>query len=211
MYTLIGSLKTRAFRVAWMLNELGVPFDLDPVRPRDAAASALNPSGKVPVLIDGPHAIIDSVAICQYLADKHAQFTFRAGTIERAWQDSFTQFAVDDLESPVWTHAKHTFVLPAELRVDAVKAACRYDFDRAVETLAKRLGEKTYVMGDAFTVPDLLIAHCLNWADEQASRSGMSQSEITWNAFCHDRLKSRPSMLLRSTPRHWGDLVMDRK
>lgn len=62
MYKVIGSLETRAFRVAWMLNELGQPFTLDPVPPRDASISTLNPSGKVPVLLDGDNAIIDSVA-----------------------------------------------------------------------------------------------------------------------------------------------------
>ena len=58
----------------------------------------LNPRGRVPVLKDGEHDIIDSVAICQYLADKHGKLTFAAGTIQRAHQDSFTQFAVDDVE-----------------------------------------------------------------------------------------------------------------
>ena len=71
MYALIGTLKTRAFRVAWMLNELGQAFDLDPAPPRDPKLAAINPSLKVPVLKDGDDYIIDSVAICQYLADKH--------------------------------------------------------------------------------------------------------------------------------------------
>lgn len=164
MYKVIGSLKTRAFRVAWMLNELGQPFTIDPVPPRDASISPINPSGKVPILLDGNDAVIDSVAICQYLADKHVQCTFPSGTIERAHQDSFTQFAIDDVESPLWTVSKHKFLLPEALRVPAVKEACHYDFDRAIEALAKRLGSKNYVMGDIFTVPDLLLGHCGGWA-----------------------------------------------
>ncbi len=64
-------------------------------------------------------AVFDSVAICQFLADRHGHLTFKAGTIERAHQDSFTQFAVDDIESALWTAAKHTFVLPEEYRVPA--------------------------------------------------------------------------------------------
>lgn len=132
MYKLIGSPKTRAFRVLWMLNELGLDYQLDPLPPRDASLTAINPSGKVPVPIDGPDAIIDSVAICQYLADKHGRFTFPAGTVKRAHQDSFTQFAMDDVESALWTAAKHTFVLPKELRVEDVKKACRYEFVRAM-------------------------------------------------------------------------------
>ena len=58
---------------------------------------AINPSLKVPILKDGDDYVIDSVAICQYLADKHTALTFPAGTIARAHQDSFTQFAVDDV------------------------------------------------------------------------------------------------------------------
>ena len=57
----------------------------------------------------------------QYLADKHGKMTFKPGTIDRAHQDSFTQFAVDDVESPLWFAAKHSFALPEEYRVADVK------------------------------------------------------------------------------------------
>jgi glutathione S-transferase len=164
MYTVIGAPTTRAFRVVCMLEELGEPYTLDPKRPHDPAVVAINPSGKVPVLIDGGVPILDSVAICQYLADKHGKFTFKAGTIERAQQDSFTQFSVDDVEGPLWVAAKHSFALPEEYRVKEVKRACEFDFRRAVATLSKRLGSRPYVMGENFTVPDLLLGHCLIWA-----------------------------------------------
>ena len=164
MYTVIGAPRTRAIRVIWMLEELGQAYTVDPAKPRDAAVSAINPSGKVPVLMDGNDAIIDSVAIVQYLADKHQMLTHKAGTIARAHQDSFTQFCVDDVESCLWTAAKHTFVLPAELRVEGAKTASQFLFDRAMGHFAQRLGDNAYVMGDTFTVPDLLIGHCAGWA-----------------------------------------------
>ncbi|NOT71171.1 MAG: glutathione S-transferase family protein [Hyphomicrobium sp.] len=164
MYKLIGSPKTRAFRVMWMLHELGEAFELDPTPPRDPKLAAINPSLKVPVLQDGSDYVIDSVAICQYLADKHGRLTFKAGTIDRAHQDSFTQFAVDDVESCIWVAAKHTFALPEEYRVPDVKRACQFDFDRAMKSLSARLGDKQFVMGDTFTVPDLLLGHTIGWA-----------------------------------------------
>lgn len=164
MYTVIGTPQTRALRVIWMLEELGEAYTLDRRPPRDPAVLAINPSGKVPVLIDDGVAIFDSVAICQYLADKHGQLTFKAPSIERAHQDSFTQFAVDEFEGPLWVAAKHTFVLPEEYRVVDVKRACRFDFDRAVGVFSRRLGGNDYVMGESFTVPDLILAHCLGWA-----------------------------------------------
>lgn len=164
MYTVIGSPKTRAFRVMWMLEELGEPYEIDPTPPRDKKLEAINPSLKVPILKDGGDYIIDSVAICQYLADKHHKMTFPAGTIDRAHQDSFTQFAADDVESGLWQAAKHTFALPAEYRVEDAKRAARFDFDRAMKALSVRLDDKTYVMGEVFTVPDLLLGHCAGWA-----------------------------------------------
>jgi glutathione S-transferase len=164
MYKVIGTPKTRAIRVIWMLKELGEPYEVDPLPPRDARLSAINPSLKVPILKDGDDYVIDSVAICQYLADKHGKLTHKAGTIARAHQDSFTQFAVDDVELPLWVAAKHTFALPEEYRVPDVKRACRFDFDRAMGALSVRLGRNAYVMGDTFTVPDLLLGHLGGWA-----------------------------------------------
>lgn len=190
MYKIIGSLKTRAFRVAWMLNEIGQSFTVDPMPPRDASITPLNPSGKVPILLDGNDAIINSVAICQYLADKHGQCTFPPGTIERAHQDSFTQFATDDVESSLWTVSKHKFVLPEALRVPAVTEACRYDFDRAIQSLAKRLGSKSYVMGERFTVPDLLLGHCGGWAES----IGWTVNDATVADY-FSRVRARPAFI----------------
>lgn len=164
VYKLFGRPQSRAFRVMWMLHELGEPYELDPVPPRDPKALALNPSGKIPILVVDGVPITDSVAICTYLADKHQRLTHAAGTIARAHQDSFTQFAVDDIESSLWTAAKHTFALPPEYRIKDVLRACRYDFDRGIAALAERLGDKVYVTGDEFTVPDLILGHCGGWA-----------------------------------------------
>jgi glutathione S-transferase len=189
MYTVIGAPKTRAYRVIWMLEELGQPYAVNPVRPHDAALAAITPSGKVPILQDGTDYVTDSVAICQYLADKHGDLTFPAGTIARAHQDSFTQFAVDDLESCLWTAAKHTFVLPEALRVDAVKPACKHGFERGLDMLGQRLGGKTYVMGETFTVPDLLIGHCLGWGRSM----GWTIPDGAVSAYSA-RLRDRPAM-----------------
>ena len=164
MYTLVGSPKTRAFRVLWMLEELGVEYKVEGVGPRSPEVMALNPSGKLPVLKDDDEIVIDSTAIIQYLADKHNQFTFAAGTIERAKQDSFTCFALDDLDGILWIAAKHSFIFPEEMRASGVKSAAKIDFANSLETLEKRLGDNEYIMGDTFTVPDIIITHCYGWA-----------------------------------------------
>lgn len=163
MYKLIGSAKSRAFRVMWMLEELGEAYEQDSVAPRSPEALAVNPSAKVPVFMDGDDVIIDSVAICQYLADKHGRFTHTAGTLERAKQDSFTHLALDELDGALWWAAKNSFVLPEDLRSDKAAAACEYDFMRGLGHLEARLGDNQFVMGDEFMVPDLIIGHCMGW------------------------------------------------
>lgn len=164
MYTLIGSPKTRAFRVLWMLEELGLEYELRPEPPQSEGILTYNPSGKVPAFLAGGSTLLDSVAIIQFLADNHGKFTLPAGTIERAQQDSFTQFAVDELEGPCWNFAKHSFILPKELRTPDAKPAFRYDFEKSLAVFEKRLGDHQYVMGDDFTVPDLVIGHIAGWA-----------------------------------------------
>ncbi|MEO1207409.1 MAG: glutathione S-transferase family protein [Pseudomonadota bacterium] len=189
MYKVIGFPKTRAFRVIWMLEELGEAYEINPVAPRSDEARKFNPSGKVPVLVDGEDMISDSVAICQYLADKHGELTYAAGTIARAKQDSWTQFVVDDLESTLWFNAKNTFILPERLRSDTAKAACKYDFDRTMKVLEARLGSQTYVMGDDFTVPDVVLGHCASWAEDGA-KWNLPDGAVKDYA---DRVRARPA------------------
>lgn len=147
-----------------MLEELGVDYEVDPAGPHSETMLAANPSGKVPALLTDGEVIIDSTAICQFLTDRHGKFTFPAGSIQRAQQDSWTQFALDDVDSVLWFNAKNTFVLPEELRSETARKACRYEFDKAMNVMETRLGDKTYVMGDNFTMPDLLLGHCAGWA-----------------------------------------------
>ncbi|MBB5516935.1 glutathione S-transferase [Rubricella aquisinus] len=163
-YTLIGHPQSRAMRAMWMLEEAGQSYDLIPAKPASDEAKAHNPSGKVPALkVDG-QLITDSVAIVQFLADRHGVGTAKAGTVARGQQDALTQFVVEEIDGALWTASKHKFVLPEALRVPQVKETARVEFDRAIARLSAYLGEQDYLMGDAFCVPDLIASHCLGWA-----------------------------------------------
>jgi len=164
MYQVIGSPRTRSMRVYWALEEMGLDYEINTTPPRTEEVRAHNPSGKVPCLIVDGEAIIDSVAIVQFLADKHSQLTFPAGTVKRAQQDSFTQFCCDEVDGSLWMAAKNSFIHPEDMRVPAIKPTAKYEFANAMTTLETRLGDNEFVMGDTFTVPDLLLGHCANWA-----------------------------------------------
>ena len=164
MYTVIGTVKSRALRVLWMLEELGEPFEHVAAPPRSAGVTAFNPAGKVPVLIEDGIPITDSTAIIQYLADKHNRLTFAAGTVDRARQDSLTQFLLDEFDSALWMAARHSFILPEELRQTAIKDSLKWEFARSQKTLVHRMGEGPFLMGPEMTVPDIILTHCGNWA-----------------------------------------------
>jgi glutathione S-transferase len=73
---LLGPSFTRAFRCLWMLEELGVKYEIDElVRPQSRRARQYSGAGKVPILLhyaetaDPPLVLTESLAINTYLGD----------------------------------------------------------------------------------------------------------------------------------------------
>ncbi len=164
MYQLIGTPRSRAMRVIWALEELEQPYAVTAL-PLGPAARAHHPEGKVPILETEAGAITDSVAIMTFLADRHGGLGFRAGSLERARQDAHTMFLVDALDQVLWTHSQHAYVLPEALRApDAVAPATAYELGRGFERLVARVGDGPYLMGETFSVPDIVAGHCGGWA-----------------------------------------------
>jgi glutathione S-transferase len=188
MYTVIGTVKSRALRVLWMLEELGLPYEHVPAGPRSEDARRHNPSGKIPALLVDGQAVTDSVAIMTYLADRHGALTFPAGTLDRARQDGFTHLINDEFDAVLWMAGRHSFVLPEEMRLPAIKDSLRWEYDRAQSRLGGTLGDKPFLMGETVTVPDLLLAHCMRWAT--AANFPVTDARIMAH---RDRMLARPA------------------
>ena len=163
MYKVIGTQKSRGFRVMWMLEELGQPYDYVPCGARSEEALKYNPLGKIPALVDGDEVLTDSVAIMAYLGDKHGALTAPAGTPARARQDAMTLWLIDEFDAILWTYAKNAFVFPEEARTPEIKDKLKAEFSRSAQSLSARL-DGPFLMGDEMTVPDILAVHCLNWS-----------------------------------------------
>ncbi len=75
MITLYHCDAARSFRPLWMLEELGLSYDLKmlPFPPRVLAKDylAINPLGTIPFLIDGETRMTESSGICHYLGTKY--------------------------------------------------------------------------------------------------------------------------------------------
>lgn len=188
MLKLIGYTRSRAFRVLWALEELGLEYSHDPSRPRTDDVRALNPSGKIPVLIDGAAVLTESTAILAYLADRYGGLTFPPGSTERARQDAASFTLLDELDAPLWALFKHRFLLPEDLRTDAIKPSAIWEIQRTEKDFARRVGAGPFVMGDTFTIPDILAGHLGDWAD----RAGFGSDDPDWRTYL-DRLRARPA------------------
>lgn len=190
MYTVIGGVGSRAFRVLWMLEELEQPYTHIPAKPRSDEVTVHYPAGKIPVLIVDDTALTNSAAIITYLADRHGQLTFPAGTLDRARQDGHTHFVLDEMDSILWTAARHSFVLPEEHRVPGIKESLKWEYARSLDRLEARLGDGPFLMGDTMTIADILAAHCSRWAE---NAKFPNPSERLQGYF--DALRNRPACL----------------
>ncbi len=188
MYTVIGTVTSRTARVLWLLEELGLPYDHLPARPRSEGVTAVNPAGKVPILVVDGTPITDSTAILTYLADRHGAFTHPAGTLDRARQDSLTQFLLDEFDAALWVAARHSFILPEELRMPAIKSSLMWEFERSQRVLVARMGSGPFLMGETMTVPDIILGHCGAWA--VAAKFPITEPAL---ADCLARLQARPA------------------
>ena len=164
MYKVVGSRASRVFRVLWMLEEIGAPYTHIPASARSDEVKAINPSGKIPVLVIDDVTITDSVAIMTYLGDVYGVLTHSPGTLDRARQDALTLQILDEIDSALWIAARHSFILPVDKRIPEIKPAMKLDYAQNLARLSEQF-EGPFLMGDRLTIPDILLTHCLRWAE----------------------------------------------
>lgn len=188
MYQVIGTARSRALRVIWLLEELGQPYDHVAENPQSEGVIALNAAGKIPILIVDGTPVTDSTAILTFLSDRHGDLTHAPGTLPRARQDSLTQFLLDEFDAALWLAARHSFMLPEDLRVAAIKNTLRWEFERSQKTLLARMGEGEFVMGDRMTISDIILTDCLTWA--LRAKFPITEHRLTQYL---DRMRARPA------------------
>jgi glutathione S-transferase len=94
-----------------LLEEIGAPYELELVdRNQNAHHSPeylrLNPSGRIPVLIDGDLVLFETAAICLHLADRHpdANLAPAFGTPERATFYKWLMYLATTLQPELLTY-----------------------------------------------------------------------------------------------------------
>jgi glutathione S-transferase len=187
--------RSRSTRCHWMLAELGLEYeavtiDLSRGEQRRPEFLAINPYGKIPVLVDGDAVVTESAAICTWLAERYPgkMLIPPEGTVDRAHYYQWTFFCMTELEPYSWAVRKHTLIYPKEKRsADAVRLA-KGEYVANVACLAGQIGNDGCVLGPSFTAADIIIGYNLLWADSLDLLKGYN-SLLAYL----ERLKQRPA------------------
>ncbi len=172
MIKLYGAPPTRALRVIWLLNELGLEYELVPIDLLEGEAEtpdflALNPAAKVPVLVDGSLLLTESSAIQIYLAEKHPEAGLIPETVEdRAQMYRWIFFLATEIEQPLWRIARHTFLYPEDKRLPQDVELATQECVAMVAVLERHMANREFVVGDRLSVADFNAAYTLDWANE---------------------------------------------
>jgi glutathione S-transferase len=162
--------KTRASRPRWVLEELGIPYDLVRIQPgpggtRTAEHLARHPLGHVPVLEDRGTFIFESGAICMHLADlfPDKRLLPPPGSVDRGLAYQWVLFAMSEMEPPLVALSAEA-KKPETERSDAVAAQARDAFRKTAVALEAVLRDRKYLVGDVFSVADVMVGATLAWA-----------------------------------------------
>lgn len=167
---LYHSKQTRSVRPRWLLEELGVPYDLvalDMSKQEHKSPEYLkiHPHGALPALVDGDVTLIESAAICAYLADKFPEKHLAppVGSPARGPYYQWMVYTIGTMEPPIMDVFLNTVMLPEAERSPAKVEAGRQGWKTVAEVLSKALQGKQYLLGDQFTAADVMVGSTLAW------------------------------------------------
>jgi glutathione S-transferase len=200
---------SRSQRVLWLLEELGLPYQVVRYQ-RDARTmlappelKAVHPLGKSPVIVDGECTVAESGAIIEYLADHYDQGTLRppARTPEKRRWTYFLHYAEGSMMPPllmklifdrVETAPAPFFVKPIARGI-AQKVKSTYilpQIRQHLDYLEAELGRHEWFAGDTFSAADIQMSFPLEAA---ASRGGLDATTHPKLAAFLARIHARPA------------------
>jgi glutathione S-transferase len=168
---------TRSIRIYWLLEELGIPYELSLVKftPGKLPFAQSTPYGKVPAIEDGEVVMIESGAILEYILEKYGQGRLAPapGTPGRAAFLQWVYFSEATALPPVGDIVRHTLFKPEPERIPAVVEDARGRLGATLAIVEKALEGRPYLLGQDFSAADimmgvtLLIARRLNSLEDR--------------------------------------------
>lgn len=211
MLTIYGVYQSRASRIYWLAEELGLAFksvpvlqarkladplaDGAPLNTRSPAFLAVNPMGQVPSIDDDGFVMHESLAINLYLAKKHGGPLAPKDAHEEARMLQWCFWGATAVEP-----ASVATVL-ADRRGDgetdegrAKIAGYGTELRRPLGAFEKHLGDGQYVVGSRFTVADLNLAEIFRYAQGHPEFFADFPKVAAWLVRCQDRPAFRAMM-----------------
>lgn len=184
---------SRSTRVLWLLEELGIPFEM--VRyPRTAQfrappeLKAIHPLGKSPVLVDGNLTIAESATILRYLESRYGtgRFTPAAGTDAHALHDEWLDYVESTAGMPVMMTLIGGMLggLP-----EKIEGFIKPGVATTLDYIAAGIGDSPFLMGDRIMLADMQMTYTL----DMARNADMLDGHPTILAYL-DRLKAQPGL-----------------
>ena len=187
--------KSRAVKIAWLLEELELNYEIEKYSVGDRALRTpeyykIHPMGRIPVLEDGDVRIYESVAIVQYLLARHGKGKL-IPTVEHSSFPDFLQwihYAEGSIMQQVNSLVVETILLPPEKKNDVNVARALKLLKVALGNVDNRLQDRDYLTG-VFSGADIMTGHsCYG-----AKLAGADISDMkNLNAYI-DRLLERPA------------------
>lgn len=180
--------KTRSHRPRWLLEELGVEYRLRPVDLFGGEKNPLHPLGSVPAITLDGTVMIESCAICHWLADRYPEAGLAPSqdAPERIPYEQWMFFVPGTLEPPAFDIVLHTFILPENRRVAEVLPFAGLRYRAALKVLNETLEGHDFIVGDRFSAADILLGSTLQWLPEMLEDFSVLQGYV-------ERLTARPA------------------
>jgi glutathione S-transferase len=198
---------SRSQRVLWLLEELGLPYEIQHYQ-RDERTllappelQAVHPLGRSPVITDGSLTLAESGAILEYLAERDpgSQFAAAPGTPERARYLYWLHYAEGSLMPPLFTvllferirRAPVPFFLkPVTGRIadQGLRSYSSPVLKRHLDAIESELAQRPWFAGQQFTAADIQMSYPLQAADQRVGHAGRPHVQ----GFLQ-RIKERPA------------------
>lgn len=186
---------SRAVRILWLLEELGLPYELNQMafHPKDLksdAHRARHPLGRVPVLEEGDLLLWESGAITEYILERHKNGGLKPPVDSPEWPryQQWFHYCEGMVMPPVNTVVVQTILLPPERRSEEALGQARRLLTKALAPVNDALEGREYMIGD-LSGADFMIGH----ASFMSRRIGCVTDDMPHLHAYIDRLEARPA------------------
>jgi glutathione S-transferase len=166
MIRIYHSRRARSVRVIWLLEELGVPYEVEGLEfKRETLKSPdylkLHPLGQIPVIQDGEFTMFESGAIVEYLLEKYGEGKLAPppGTRQRGEYLQWFHFGEAGPARHVGELVKHRFENPEHERIPEMVTESRERLRGTLAVIERALDGRNYILGADFTAADIMIAY----------------------------------------------------